>query len=393
MLSKEGGLARNSTSSRSRRLGINARILVEETAGVKRYAQCLLEQWGKMHLPFESVALYSHQPLERSLLPAGFYNQVIKSKLPNVLWENVLLPAKARDSGVLFCPSYTVPMWYRGKRVVTIHDATQEIVPKSYAIPWYVRLRWSWAYRYSAKKADVVITVCHATKQDISRYYKVDEGKIRVTYLAANEMFRPVGDEAELNRVREKYHLGGRPFLMFAGQLTGRRRVPEVIEALSQLEKQYKVPHKLLIVGRNRSNRDPMDVAREVGIADSVAHLGWISDQDLVSLYNAADVFVSPADYDGFALPPLEAMSCGAPVITTNVGGLKEIYGGAAFMLESNSVNEIKEAILAVTSDRALRDKLIKDGLERAKAFSWEKTAKETMEILQQVAEGKDRPS
>ena len=369
-------------------LGVNARILGERAAGVKRYVQCLLQQWGKMALPFESVTLFSHRRIEDGLLPSGFHNQVVGSKLPNVIWENLLLPAQTKNLDLLFGPSYTIPFGYKGRCVATIHDATQEILPKSFAVPWYTRLRYSLAYRYSARRADMIITNSHTAKRDVIRYYGAEEEKIKVVYLAPDEMFHPVDNETALNSVREKYHLAGYPFVLSVGLLTGRRRVPELIQAFGQLKLRYGIPHKLVVVGINYSNRDPIEVATEAGVADSVVHVEWVTDEELVVLFNAADIFVSPSDYDAFSLPVLEAMACGTPVITSNNSGLKEIAGGAAFMVESNTVDELREAMLAVISTASLRDSLTEKGLQRVKAFSWEKTARETMEVLQQVAEG-----
>jgi glycosyltransferase involved in cell wall biosynthesis len=285
----------------------------------------------------------------------------------------------------LFCPSYTIPFGYRGKAVVTMHDAAQELYADSFS--WWSRLRFAPLYRYSAIHADAVITDSHASKRDLVTCYRLPEDRVKVIYLAPDEIFRPLRDPRPLSMIRKKYLGDDRPFILYVGKLSTRRNIPTLISAFGQLKQQHRMPHKLLLVGLNYRKIDVTGLAEDCGMACDVAHVDYISDEDLVLLYNAADLFVFPSSYEGFSLPILEAMVCGVPVVTVNSSALREIAQDAAYLVDAPRADALAHALYQVITEDSLRNDLVGRGLARVASFSWEATAQATLSVLEQVAE------
>lgn len=370
------------------RLGINAKRLTGKRTGVGRYILNLITEWNRMSLPFEQVVLYTFTELDAGIpqLSSVFDVQRIDTKLPMLFLENPLLSARAKDVDLFFSPSYMLPLGYRGRCVVTIHDMLQEIFPETF--PWWSRYRYGSVYRYSARRAEGILTDSENSKRDICKYYHVDEEKVKAIPLAADPIFRPIQDADALEQVRQKYSLGAEPFFLFVGKLAKRRNMPNLIQAFKELKTRHRPAHRLMIVGLNTLALNIQGLIEELGLGGQVLYMPYIPDEELVLLYNAADAFVYPSEYEGFGLPVLEAMACGTPVITLDNSSLSEVAEGAALLLKSASVQELCEAMYALSTDTSRRQELIDGGLERSRQFSWERTAKETMAYLKVMARG-----
>lgn len=370
------------------KLGVNVVRLTRPFTGVGRYVECLLREWSAMEWPFDEIVLYAPAPIREDLALvslARFRVKTIASKLPDPIWEWASLKRAARDVDVLFCPSYTLPLGYKGRCAVTYHGPARYRgwSPRALRYACYDRL-----YRYSARRADAVFACSDVVKRRVVDIYGVPSERVSVTYMAPSSQFVPVTDAAILSATRRSFLGADEPFILFVGKLSDRHFIPEMLEAYAQAARRAGLPHRLLVVGPDTLGFDVPRRARRMGLADRIMHVPFVKHADLPALYSAADSFLFPAsEEEGFGIPVLEAMACGTPVISTNQGGVAELAAGAALLVERSSVEELSAAIEKLSGDAALRERLRSAGLERAAGISWKHTAEKTMERLARIAE------
>ena len=368
------------------RFGVSGWRLSGQPLGVARYTEYILQYWQDMLEPSDDPTVFVCEPLtpNRARRFSRYKFQVVKPRLTNALWENLLLPRYAKDLEVLFGPTYTLPLTYRGRSVVAIHSADE--VGKRF--PEWRNVSFEQKYKFAARKADKVIVNSQTVKQGIMELYGISPDKIEVIELAADEAFQPISDHELLRSTRLKYIGADRPYILMVGGLSKRRNIPLLMSAFSILKKEVHIPHALLLVGPNRANLPLQQLARELDISDSFVHtVGRIADhRELVPVYNAADVFILPSSSEGFSLTLIEAMSCGTPVITVNRAALGEFAKGYGLTMEEPTVEAITEALYSVLTNSELRQDVSRKCLERARMFSWQLTARRTLEVLRQVA-------
>ena len=265
------------------------------------------------------------------------------------------------------------------KKVLTIHDLcifSNPMLPKVYTSPstWALHKTWKSTLKYAVKKVDMIISISENTKTEIIDYLNIPEERITVIYLAADERFKILENISSDSP--------GHPFILCDSSAQS-----GVIKAFYKLKKKG-IKQKLLIFGgMSRSARiDREGMIKELGLEEEVHLLGYVSDEKLVELYNLADLFIFPSYIcEGFGIPPLEAMACGTPVITGRVGTMQEVLGDAALNADLFNVDESAEVIYSVLADEDLKNDLIRKGLKRSKMYSYEKTAKKTVEVYRKV--------
>jgi glycosyltransferase involved in cell wall biosynthesis len=269
--------------------------------------------------------------------------------------------------------------------VVTLYDLSYERYPDFFATG--VPTGFRQFIPRTVRRAAVVLTISEFSKQDIVRFYRVPPEKVVVTLCAADPIFRPLKDEARLAAVRARYGTGDH-FILCVGDLQPRKNLKRLITAYVKLRQADATRHKLVLVGRKAWLYDEIfAVARASGYVDELIFTAYVPDDDLVALYNAADLFVYPSIFEGFGLPPLEAMACGTPVITSNTSSLPEVVGDAALMVDPINVEALASAMVAVLGDTDLQTRLSACGLQRAAAFSWEATARTILRAYHMVEE------
>lgn len=370
------------------RFGVNARRLAGQRLGIGRYIEYMLKYWDTMLAPEEQVTLYVQEPpREQPLKLSNAFNvRPLQPKLTGSIWENVLLPVHAGEVDVLFGPSYTIPLAFGGRTVVATHSIN-EIQPGAH--PWWYKLTYTPWYRMSAQKADRVIVPSESTSLDVQEHYGIAAEKIDVVPEGVDDAFKPLNDE-ELNRATRKRYLGSdRPYILFVGKASQRRNIPTLMAALGLLKQRYSIPHALLLVGPNILGL-PLDrLAEEHGISDSFVQTDgrFDSHQELISIYNAADVYAYPSTYDGFSLTTVEAMACGVPVVAVNRAAVREIADGCAILLDELNMETLADAIYRLLTDTQLREQLRTKALERADTLRWRQTAQQTLAVLRKVAQ------
>jgi glycosyltransferase involved in cell wall biosynthesis len=231
-----------------------------------------------------------------------------------------------------------------------------------------------------------VIAVSEATKRDIVRLTGTPETKISVIYEAADSLYRPVDDEQALARIRDQYRLPEQ-YALFVGTIEPRKNLPTLIRAYHGLVEKYKSSADLAIVGRRGWLYDDVyNLVEQLGIEDRVHFLGRVPTEDLLYLYNASSMLVLPSYYEGFGLPPLEAMACGVPVIVSDTSVMPEVVGDAALRVPHEDVEGFTVAMWRLLTDDDLRADMIAKGIKRVKCFSWERAARETLDVYEKVA-------
>lgn len=324
-------------------------------------------------------------------LPAEIAQKVlaVPSPVPSLLWDQFLFPhwavsrqlAKDKPDVVLHTNNI-VPLARRVPNVVVIHDMTPFILPKSF---YRSHALYQQAYfRYAAKRADRIITVSQNSKEDICRILGTDPGKVVVAPLASDlaKKTKP----ADIRKLEKKFNLL-RPYILFVGAIHPRKNVPALLRAFSLLKQSKRIPHQLVIAGARRwmpTDAGDKDLLNKLG--DSVTFTGPVDDEELVSLYQNTDAFVYPSLYEGFGLPVLEAMSLGAPVVTSNVSSLPEVAGNAALTVDPRDIGQISDAMLRIIEQADLAERLRMQGYRRSAEFSWESHARIVLDTLEAAA-------
>jgi len=273
------------------------------------------------------------------------------------------------------------------RTVVTFHDLSFEKYPEFYSIGknyWHFLM----SPKKQAKKADQIIAVSQSTKDDLVNLYKINPDKIKVIYSGVDPVSSIQYPVSSISEIKRKYSLPER-YILYLGTLEPRKNIIGLIEAFEKLNTKYQIPntkYKLVIAGaRGWLYKDIFDAANNSFAKDNIIFTGFVDDCDKPILYSRAKLFVYPSFYEGFGFPPLEAMMRGIPVITSNFSSLPEAVGDAAVMVDPYNLDELAEAMEMVLTDNGLREILIKKGFERAKKFSWQKCAKETLGVLRSV--------
>jgi glycosyltransferase involved in cell wall biosynthesis len=273
------------------------------------------------------------------------------------------------------------------RSVVTIHDCIHLMFPQ------YLPNRAAYAYAKAAmwgaaRRSDVIITVSEASKRDIQRFFNVPAHKIVVVYNAIDERFWVTPAEEDVARVRERYQLDHR-FVLYVGNIKPHKNLVRLIEAFDELRKQDD-GLKLLIIGDEISKLPALRRAvHHHKLHKHVRFLGYLSDETLGILYRLAAVFAFPSLYEGFGLPPLEAMASGTPVVTSNLSSLPEVTAGAAELVDPYDVTSIGNGLRRVLESPALAAEMSRKGLLRAREFSWERSVATTRQVYADVGAGR----
>jgi glycosyltransferase involved in cell wall biosynthesis len=315
-----------------------------------------------------------------------FYGNLSVPK--RILWEQIILPSQvfAKEIDILHIPAFSPPMLLmksrRCKVVVTLHDLIGIRMPNN-NLSLSSRFYWSRYLEWMARDADIVITDSDYSKKDIMELLTIPEKKVKVIYLSASEIFHPVDDKEKIKYVKAKYNIReGEEYILYVGNIEFRKNLILLVE----IWEKFQIEHKLLLAGAfTKYAQTLIRTVREKRLEDKIIFTGYVPSEELLLLYNGALLFVYPSLYEGFGLPVLEAMSCGVPVVTSNVTALPEIVGNAGMLASPTDVDEFGYAILEVLNSTSLRNALREKGFSRVKAFSWEKTAKETLEVYKML--------
>ena len=376
------------------RIGIDAGVLFKERSGVGQYVNHLLNALGAVDSKNEYRLFYDSfgQPipcLPRFPYPNFSCQRVLCAikflKLASGLgrWRLPGLSQLFGSTDVFHWPNYLLIPGSSRKHVITIFDLTFFLFP-SYHPPSRVRA-YSAGIPCSASQADAVIVISQHTKRDVMKHLRIPEEKIHVIYGAASPRFHPISPH-DGEPILSKYSLRLGEYVLYVGNIEPRKNIIRLLEAYCKVMKRWRYLFPLVLAGGQGWRNDGIyKRAEELALGRDVKFLGYVSDDDLPALMSGAALFVYPSLYEGFGMPPLEAMACGTPVITSNASSLPEVVGDAALLVDPHDVEGLAEAMHQVLRKSELREEMRKEGLARAKLFSWEETARETLNVYENV--------
>jgi len=368
------------------RVAINAFLLSGRFSGVEKAIYTLLRHVGEGSRD-EFVALVGSDFDERLLdgLPVGFERLPVsnRSRLVRILYEERWLPRRLEGFDLFHAPGYVAPRKLPCPAVLTIYDLVAlrhpELARRTNA------LHYRWRLPRSAKAAARIIVPLECVARQVVDHLGVERERVRVVPLGVEAGLQPPSQEAR-GRARTRYHLD-HPFILFVGNVEPKKNLPTLLRAFAALKRDG-LPHELVIAGkRGWKCRAVFRLPRELGIEASVRFLGYVEESDLAGLYGASELFVFPSLVEGFGLPPLEAMACGVPVITSDAEALLETTGDAAEHVPALDAEALAEAMRRVLGDPALRERMRAAGAARAAQFTWERTAEATRAVYREALE------
>jgi glycosyltransferase involved in cell wall biosynthesis len=379
------------------KIGINSLFFQSPTNGSAQYLSYLVRALAEVDRQNEYILL-GPQPLSQGSNGLTSFPYLIKpvpglaasnENVEKLIWEQYTGPAAAHKAGVdiFHVPYFAPPYFPRTPTVVTIHDVIPLRLPlyrTGVSVNAYMKL-----VARAAHKATLVIAISQHAKQDMIDALQLPAERIRVIYQAAGDEYRPVTDAAKLAEVRERYGVGSR-YILYLGGLDARKNVPQLVKAFAHVYRRLGDPSLQLLIAGNPEKQsgplfpDPRPVASDLGMSGQIVY-HFIEEEDKPAIYSDASVFVFPSLYEGFGLTPLEAMSCGTPVICSNRTSLPEVVGDAAISLNPDDTRAMVEAMCDVLTKSDLQADLRERSLQRATRFNWRKTAAETVAAYEEA--------
>ncbi len=376
------------------RIGIDASLVVGERAGVGFYTASLIEALAKADSRNQYILypFFYHifDPRYKELTAPGPNFSVrfhgLPERLTRYLWYRSGLP-RHRLLGsvdVLHSTTYCCPRRHSGRLVMTIYDVSFLHYPEHHTEA--NRVHCLEGTMEGAVRADRIIAISEHTKRDLVEYFNVPDDRIVVTHLAARPAFQPRPAVEARAHVLGNYGLEP-PYVLSVGTVEPRKNIRLLIDAYCSLPGEIRSRYPLVIAGgKGWLSSDIHQAVVERGAESSVRFLGYVPESDLPWLYCGAACFVYPSLYEGFGLPPLEAMASAVPVVTSNTSSLPEVVGEAGLLIDPKDVADLRSALIRVITDANLRGEMSEKGLKRAARFSWAKTAAETLEVYRSLA-------
>lgn len=375
------------------RIGFDYTAAIRQGAGIGRWARCLIQALVRLD-PENSYTLFYTRAVSNDLpptLPEGknvtgrrlWFNE----RVLNMLWYKLGVPmpidALAGSADLFHFPDFALPPVRRGATVVTVHDLSFMLVPE--CADQRLRAHLERVVPLSVREADFVCADSENTRNELTTLLDVAPERTAVVYGGVDQRFHPVTDPAVLEATRQKYGLTF-PFIFYMGTIEPRKNLGRLLQAYTRLRQKYRSPHRLVIAGGlgwlyQEVLRDIDQLAAE----QKVVFLGRVPDDDLPVLYSLCDLFVFPSLYEGFGLPPLEAMACGKPVVCSSSSSLPEVVGDAGVFVSPYDVDGLAEALGQLLEDPDRRKWLGERGIERARRFTWEDAARQTLDIYRRL--------
>jgi glycosyltransferase involved in cell wall biosynthesis len=369
------------------RIAIDAHSVGTKLGGNESYAVNLVEALAQID-SVNDYTIFVTTKEARDRFSNRWSNFKVRSTLPHtpLIRIPLTLSAELRKHPVdVLHVQFTAPPFCPCPVVVSIHDLSFEHLPQTFNRRSRTQLRLT--VRHSARRAARILSLSEHTRRDIVETYGIDEKRVNAIPLAAADHFAPVTDTRELQRVRHNYGING-DYILTVGSIQPRKNLARLIKAYASLRgdgSNDKLP-KLVLVGKPAWLYDEtFRTLDETGLKDAVILTGYVPETDLPALYSGATCFIYPSFFEGFGLPPLEAMKCGAPVIVGNRTSLPEVVGDAALAVDPFDVDAIAGGIKQVINNPSLRGELSLKGQERARAFNWRETARQTLAVYREV--------
>jgi glycosyltransferase involved in cell wall biosynthesis len=364
---------------------VDARMIDSSGIGVyiRNILQFMIDKFMADDLQYKLILLGNKRKIQEYF---GDKIDVIEcnSKIYSIR-EQIELPLKIPNCDLFWSPHYNIPIFYRGKIALTIHDICHIAKPEFF--PGFLKQIYAKSIiKMAIKKAKVILTPSEFTLSELQKYFKIDEKKVNVIKNGVSNKY----DNKRSNdkSILEKNNINN-PYILYVGNIKPHKNIERLIKSYGILNKKLLIKVDYVFVGRKEGFISKVygleQIIREQGLNNIYFIDREMKEDDLKILYQNASCFVFPSLYEGFGLPPLEAMACGCPTVVSKVASLPEVCGDASYYVDPYDIESIADGIYKVLTDENLRNSLIKKGLERVKLFSWEKTAKETLKVIEEV--------
>jgi glycosyltransferase involved in cell wall biosynthesis len=365
------------------KIGIMLRHYEQHGGGVKVYTQNLLRELLKLNTQHEFVLLYRNPKLIGTYGDHDHVREIAIKTSSIFMWDQVAVRwvEKREKLDMIFNPKYSIPLTAKCKTVYVSHGLNQFVLPLPKPLADQISHRFL-RLRY-AKKADAIIAVSKITREHVIKYLKVPADKVHTVYLGVDQVFRKLMPVHRLNEIRQTYRLPEK-FFLYVGQIYPPKNFGRLLQAFAKVGPELNI--SLVVAGEHRwLCGEELSLIESLGISNWVVRLGWIDHETLPALYKMAEALLMPSLYEACPSPPIEAMACGCPVVTSNRFGTKEIADKAAIFVDPEDVESIANGIHHMITNEELRLKVIEAGHERSRSFSWEKCAQETLWVLEEV--------
>ncbi len=374
------------------RIGFDARLVYYQQAGIGQYILHLVQGLARLFQPGrDSQTIAGHELWvlrSRKAPPLELPDWVHQARVwtpSHHRFESTALRAEllGKRLALLHSPDFIPPFRGRFRSVITIHDLNFLHFPR-FLTP--ESARYYGQIDRAVKRADHILTDSFWTRDDVINRLHVPSERVTAVHLAANPVFRPITDRQEVRRATTRYGLP-QAFIIFVGTLEPRKNLPTLLKAFRQLHDRGFDVHLAIVGRRGWLYEEIFSTVTELKLTEHVHFLENVSDKDLARLYNAACCLTLPSYYEGFGLPPLEAMACGTPVVVSDRGSLPEVVGDAGLLIDPDEPESLSEALSRVLEDSVLRVSMRQRGIVRSSEFSWAKAAHQTMAVYDSVLE------
>ncbi len=371
------------------RIGIDARLFgTAQAVGIGRYTEELirylieLDKDNQYHI-FLSASATSGFPIYAPNLSKTGVNFSHYTYGEQFVYPSII---KRTNLDLIHYTNFNSPVFFTDvPSVVTIHDLTLWFFPGRRQRSWFRRMVYRWVIKKTCQNAKHIIAITKNTKRDVVELLNIDPDKITVIYEAVPKQFKIIKDEAAINKLKHKFNISY-PHFVYVGQWRDHKNVIRMIRAFSLVRRRYGLDYQLVMVGKiDKQYPEVQAVIKELNLEESIILTGYIPDSDLPYLYNGAELFVWPSLYEGFGLPPLEAMACGVPVVASRASCMPEVLGDAAHYFDPLNVEEMAKSMAEVAQSYALKRELKLKGLQQVKRYSFDKSAKQTHQVYQKI--------
>jgi len=361
------------------KVGIDCRELRANITGIGRILLEFLKEARRQRKDFYFI-LFGNEKTNFLSFPDVFENYqkiIIKERL-TLWWDQIQLKNALQqyEIDLFFSPYYKMPLLTKTKTVISIFDVTYLLV-EPYVHRFKNKIYVKNFIKLAAKKAKKILTSSNSTKEDLSKILHLPQEKVEVVYLGVSPEFRPTYGSDKIEFVKNKYGLA-KKYILYVGNSSPHKNLKRLVQAYQSLANDLKQEYSLVLGGGE---------PKRLGISEGepLIFTRFIAEEDLPSLYSGAELFVFPSLYEGFGLPPLEAMACGCPVASSNMSSLPEVLGEAALFFDPYQVEEISAAICRMLEDKNLRERFRQKGLQRAKLFTSEKMTGNLYSLFESV--------
>lgn len=367
-------------------IGIDCRELRNYITGIGRILLEFLEEIKGHHKDFNFI-LFGNQYTDSLLFQDIFknYKKVIIKEKFTLWWDQIQLKnaIKKNNIDVFFSPYYKIPLLTKTKTILSIFDVTYLLV-EPYNTYFKSKLYLKNFIKLASKKAQKIITCSNHTKNDLLKILNSPMEKIEVAYLGVSSKFKIIHEKNKMELVKKKYGIDNK-YILYVGNLKPHKNVKRLVDAYNLLPETIKREYNLVLAGGQSKRLTKGNKQLGFGDLQSTIFVGHILDEDLPTLYSSAELFAFPSLYEGFGLPPLEAMACGCPVVSSNTSSMPEVLGDAAFFFNPYHVEEMSLAIGLMLKDENLRKKYRQKGLDRVKLFTSERMTNKILNVFKSV--------